>query len=180
GGERVDEWLTRNAVRAGSVSDRGDDAGSRLDADHRNAHFHARDAGIDGVGRGDRLRAPRVQGGREGVVRAGVAAGERIIPRQHGLGVAATEGDRPSIAGGDIVVGIKSGDGEAIGGAGYDRRGKTTDLQAARRCRLHQDIGLGGGHDRRYGYVLDGNRLAAGGLEGGDEVVETEVAAGES
>src|SRR5438094_565334 len=29
-------------------------------------------------------------------------------------------------------------------------------------------------------YILDGNRLAAGGLEGGDEVVETEVAAGES
>src|ERR1700757_84781 len=43
--------------------------------------------------------------------------------------------------------------------------------------RLHQDVRLRGGEDRRIGRVLDGNRLAAGGLESGDEIVDTGIAA---
>ena len=42
-------------------------------------------------------------------------------------------------------------------------------------CRLHQDVRLRGGHDRCIGQILDGNRLAAGRLEGGHEVVDAGV-----
>ncbi len=110
-----DKWLTGNTDRGAG------DASGRLHGHHRNARFRALDAGIEGVGSGDRLRAPRVQGGREGGVHAGVAAGEGVVRRQHGLGVGATEGHGPAIASGHVVVGIKGRDGEVIGRAGRDR-----------------------------------------------------------
>ena len=49
----------------------------------------------------------------------------------------------------------------------------------ARRGRLHQNIRLSGGDDRRFGRILNRNRLAAGGKEGGDEVVDAGIGAGE-
>ena len=86
---------------------------------------------------------------REGVL-AGVAAGEGVVGRQAGLGVAAGEVDRAGVAGGDVAVGVMGGDGDVVGRPRRGRaRGSRETVSVLAAGRVDRDVlGAGDGAGR--------------------------------
>ena len=172
GAESEGQWLT------GDADGRAGESDYWLDRLHLDARLRSGDAGRDRVRCGERLRAESVQRGRK-CVHAGIAAGEGVVGRQDRQAVGAAEGHGSLVGRYGVGIRILGGDGQVIGGAGRDKRREVADLQLADRRRLDQNGRLGGGNDRRIGQILDRDRLAAGGLERGDEVVDAGIGSGE-
>src|SRR5262249_58545946 len=99
-------------------------------------------------------------------VHAVVAADEGIVDRQQRLAIAAGEVHCAGVARGRITVGVLGGNGEGARRASRHRGGEATDRERGRRRRVVVDAGLAAG-DRAADLVGGGERLAAGGLQGG-------------
>src|ERR671934_199418 len=120
----------------------------------------AGDRGGDGVGRGQRLLAGRLQGRVEALV-AVVGGQEAVVGRQHGLAVRAAEVDGAGVGRGGVAVGVLGGDVEAVLDTGRGRVGEVGDDQMVGRGRVDGDVVLGAG-DRGGDGVGRGQRLLAG------------------
>ena len=102
----------------------------------------SRDRGAPRVRRGDRLAAPGLQSGREGV-HAAISSREGVISRQHSLPVTGSEVHRARIAGHRVVERIfrrhreiKRGPGR---GRGWSGNGKVRGLHTATIHRFQSD-----------------------------------------
>ncbi len=152
------------------------DSGRGLDRLHFDVRFRSGEAAIDRVGRGDGLKAERVQRGHEVAMLAGIAGGEGVVGRQHGRAIGgARESHRSSISRDGIAEGILRRDGEGIGGAGRDKRREGADLQLAHRRRVHHHGQRNAGNDAGVGHILDGKVLAAGRLQNSGEFVDSGI-----
>src|SRR5581483_3455181 len=130
----------------------------------------------DDVGDGDRLRAGGPQGDREGVP-AGVGGGERVVEGQARLAVAAREGQRPSVIGRQVAVGVL---GDQREGLGRPRGGRTRHPRKGPDGRyVRDDLDRGRERERGIRGVRDGERLRGRGLEGDEEEARAANARGE-